>query len=154
MLVRPSGLPNSFGYETIEIHAARHFNDASQHVGRHTVLPCCPRLIGEGHSAEIFRHRGIVLPLVDNIRGFVGLLDMWAGEMRVSQAGGVPQQILHGHLASRRLDRQRFRGRIVRIGGDLEIGEGWDIPRNRIRNQQLALLGQHHRRNRGDWLCH
>ncbi len=135
-------------------HATRNLHHASEHVGRHAILPGCAGLVGEGNLGELFRHLGIGLPLIDNIRGFVGLLEMWAGEMRVGQAGRVPEQVLHGHLASRRLQRQRFCGGVVGVGGDLEIGEGRNIARNGIRDQELAFLGEHHRRNRDDRFCH
>ena len=74
--------------------------------------------------------------------------------MTVSETGCVPQQILHRHPAPHRLGFQRLYGCVIGIDRDLEIGEFRNVTSDRIGDQQFAFLSQHHRGDRGEWLCH
>ena len=47
--------------EPVKLHAARHFNDAPEHVSRYAVLPCGAGLVGERKPAELANHLGICL---------------------------------------------------------------------------------------------
>jgi hypothetical protein len=74
--------------------------------------------------------------------------------MTVGETGCVPQQILHRHPALHRFGFQCLYGCVIGIDRDLEIGKFRNVASDRIGDQQFAFLSQHHRGDRGEWLCH
>ena len=140
--------------EVVERHAADRLDHAAEHVGREAVLPSAAGLVGERQGREFGDELGVAVRDAADAGRDIGLLERRAGQRRISQAGGVAQQIVHRHRLAARFGGESLGAGIVGIDRDLEAGELRQIFRHRIGQDQPAFLGQHHRRHRGERLGH
>ena len=100
-----------------------------------------------GHRLDIFGQRPV---RIDDIRRLDQLLDGRCAGEAVGQARGVAHEVLDG---DRPLERRKVE--LVAVDdADLHVGEGGDVFRDRIGDEQPSLLDQHHRRDRDDRLGH
>ena len=109
---------------------------AAQHIGGETVLPDFARLMHErkrGHCLDVFGQRPVC---VHDVRRLGQLLDRRPPSEAVSEPRRVAHEILDG---DRPLERRKIE--LVAIDhADLQMGEGGDIFRNRIGDEEPSLL--------------
>ena len=152
------GHPERFEDPLLQEHVERltghDLDDASEHVGRHAVVPLAAGLehereFGPLRTAGGEIETGRVPPrepgvAVDRVDG-VGVVEP------VGQPGRVGEQMPDPHRLDLRLeDRIEERARSV----DRRVGELGDEGADRLLQRERSLLVEHHRGDRGDRLAH
>ena len=100
-----------------------------------------------GYRLNVFAQRPVRIP---DIRALDQLLDWRSAGEAIGQPRRVAHEVLDG-------DRPLQRRKVELVAIDhahLQIGEGRDVFRDRISDQEPSLLDQHHRRDRNDRLGH
>ena len=125
-------------------------DNTAEHVGRHAILPHLARLMHErkrGQRLDIFGQRPV---RIHDIRRLDQLLDRRRPGEAIGQPRCVPHEVLDG---DRPLERRKIE--LVAVDdADLRVGEGGDVFRDRIGDEEPSLLDQHHRGDRNDRLGH
>ena len=131
-------------------------DDQAEHVDREAVVPHRARLVASGALASASRNSGAgVGQGRGRRRGRPELVHRRVAAVAVGEARRVAQQVLHRGLALRlaRSPRSFCRG-VSLDDADLHVGELRQVLADRIGQQQLALVVQHHDRDRNHRLGH
>ena len=150
--------------EVAEPHARRGLDDAPEDIRCEAVLEHGARLVDERRGREardLDVRREIAGVVVDrrleDAGGLVGALHREVlRDLAVRESGGVAEQVVHRHLAHGR-DGRVVDLREFRVGlrdADLLRAEGRQELRDRIGQLHLAVLDEHHRRDRHERLRH
>ena len=141
---------DAFGQERAERFAGDDLDDAAEHVGRAAVIPFRARLAHQRHAGDHGRVLGIGDLAAAQPRLLIELLHGAVAGVVVGQAGGVPQQVLDGHLP---LDRHEVELAVV-LDADLLVGELRNELGDGVVEDEVAVLDQHHDADRDDRLGH
>ncbi|MOA24225.1 hypothetical protein D3C78_1448980 [compost metagenome] len=92
--------------KALQVHARHHLDDAAQHVGGHAIFERSTWLALQRQPGELGQHFRIGLTTAQEVPLAVHALNQRIAEGAVGQTGGVPEQVVHGHLALRWLKIQ------------------------------------------------
>jgi len=141
---------DALGQERSQTLGRDDLDDAAEDVGGAAVVPLRAGLADQ----RKFRHQGRVLGIGDlaaaQPRLLVELLHQAVAGVVVGDARRVPQQVLD---RDRPLDRHQFQ-RAVGLDADLLVGKLRDEFCDRICQQEMPVLQQHHDADRHDRLGH
>ena len=138
----------------IERHPRDHFDDATQDVGGHRVVPRRARVeherqcrIAIADLLQVVRLRNAVV----ETRAPIHVVDRVVVVESVGQSRRVGQQVPHTHLFALRFGERRQRRPATE---HLRLAERRDEFAHFVGELQLALLDEHHAGDRGDRLGH
>ncbi len=141
---------DAFGQERAERFAGDDLDDAAENVGRAAVIPFRAGLAHQRHAGDHGRVFGVGDLAAAQPRLLVQLLDGAVAGVVVGQARGVPQQVLNGHLP---LHRHQVELAVV-LDADLLLGKLRNEFCDRVVEDEVAVLDQHHDADRDDRLGH
>ncbi len=143
-------LPQALRQEVAEALAGHRLDDETEDVGRDAVFPRRAGLEQQRRLAEQRQEVVLAVRGAGAVHG-IGAVGGAGAAVLVAETGGMPQQILHGHLA---LGRHRFEHVARDRLGDLHVGELGQELRYGIAEQQAPFLGEHHDADRHHRLGH
>ncbi len=141
---------DALGEERAQLFPGNDFDDAAEDVGGAAVVPFGAGLAHQRQARDQGRVFGVADLAAAQPRLLIHLLHQAVTGMVVSDARGVPQQVLHGHRPPKRHQIELA----VVLDADLLIGKFRDELRNGVAEQEMAILDQHHDAGRDDRLGH
>ncbi len=141
---------DALGQEGAEGFAGDDFDEAAENVGGAAVVPFGARLTHQRQARDQCGVFGVADLAAAHPRPLVKLLHQAVAGMLVGDARGVPQQILD---RDRPLWRHKLKLAVV-FDADFLVGKFRNVFGNRIVEQEIAFLEQHHDADGDDRLGH
>jgi len=155
-VLHAEGFENAFFKELVERLPGHNLYKTAKDIGGEAVLPDGAWPVFEWNRGELGDRVLNGLVFCQDLFFEVHLIDQGGAPETVGQTRGVTEQVTDRDLAIRGngLQNPLLRRLVNLFHADLETLEFWEIPRNRIVEQEVAFLEEHHDRNTGDRLGH